>query len=175
MNPFDILICTILAFCLIRGLFRGLVSELSSIIGVLGGFYAAYTYYAAVSSPLSKWITNTAYLNIFSFFIIFTAIFICISLMGKLIKIILKIVFLGWFDRIFGAGFGVVKGILIASVLLFTFTAFLPQGSSLIKNSVISPYMATISEKMSGFVTKELNRSFTLNNKGLREFWKNHD
>ncbi|MBW1899289.1 MAG: CvpA family protein [Deltaproteobacteria bacterium] len=173
MNPFDIFICILLAFCLIRGLFRGLVSELSSIICVLGGFYAAYTYYQAVSIPLSKWITNTDYLNIFSFFIIFTAIFICISLMGKLIKIILKIVLLGWFDRISGAGFGAVKGILIAAVLLFTFTTFLPQGSSFVKNSVISPYISTIAEKMTRFVAKKLNRSFTINNKGLREFWKN--
>jgi membrane protein required for colicin V production len=39
MNPF---ILTILSYGLIRGIFRGLVREISSIVGVLGGFYAAY-------------------------------------------------------------------------------------------------------------------------------------
>ncbi|MGD9259358.1 MAG: CvpA family protein, partial [Desulfobacterales bacterium] len=38
MNPFDILIIIILGYSLIRGLFRGLVKEVASIIGVLGGF-----------------------------------------------------------------------------------------------------------------------------------------
>ena len=45
MNPFDMVIVVILSFCLIRGFFRGLIKELASIVGVLGGFYAAYTYY----------------------------------------------------------------------------------------------------------------------------------
>ena len=48
MNPFDILMLIILAYGLIRGIFRGLVRELASIIGVLGGFYAAYSYYPYV-------------------------------------------------------------------------------------------------------------------------------
>lgn len=157
MNPFDILICIILVFCLIRGLFRGMVSELSSIIGVLGGFFAAYRYHPAVADPLSKWITDTAYLNIAGFFIIFTAVFIGIGLMGKLIKSILKIVLMGWFDRIFGAGLGAAKGILLAAVLIFALTALLPQGSSYVKNSVISPYISMVSKKISRFVTKELN------------------
>jgi membrane protein required for colicin V production len=33
----------------IRGIFRGLVRELASIVGVLGGFYAAYSYYPHVA------------------------------------------------------------------------------------------------------------------------------
>ncbi|PQP34359.1 colicin V production protein, partial [Desulfobacteraceae bacterium SEEP-SAG9] len=33
MNPLDILIIVIAGFCLIRGIFRGLIKELSSIIG----------------------------------------------------------------------------------------------------------------------------------------------
>jgi len=37
MNPFDTIIAIILGYCLIRGFFRGLIKELSSIIGVLGG------------------------------------------------------------------------------------------------------------------------------------------
>ena len=44
MNYLDIIIVVILSYCVIRGVFRGLIKELSSIIGVFGGFYAAYTY-----------------------------------------------------------------------------------------------------------------------------------
>ena len=69
MNPFDILIITILAYGLIRGIFRGLIREISSIVGVLGGFYAAYSYYPHVANLISAWISNPAYLNILSYLI----------------------------------------------------------------------------------------------------------
>ncbi|MGA6927040.1 MAG: CvpA family protein, partial [Desulfosarcina sp.] len=58
MNPFDIVVVTILAYGLIRGIFRGLVREISSIVGVLGGFYAAYTYYPQVARLIDGWISN---------------------------------------------------------------------------------------------------------------------
>jgi uncharacterized membrane protein required for colicin V production len=70
MNPFDILILVILGYCAVRGLFRGLVKEVSSIIGVLGGFYAAYSYYALLANLLTRLISDTAYRNILSFLII---------------------------------------------------------------------------------------------------------
>ncbi len=42
MNIFDIVIIVIVSFCLIRGIFNGLVGEVSGIIGVYAGFYGAY-------------------------------------------------------------------------------------------------------------------------------------
>ena len=138
MNPFDIIIIVILGYSVVRGLFRGLVKEVSSIIGVLGGFYAAYTYYMVVTQLLSRWISDTEYLNVLSFFIIFCIVFFVVSILGVVINYILKIAFLGWVDRICGAGFGTMKGILIVSVILVALTAFFPKNSPAIKNSLLS-------------------------------------
>ncbi|MGD9335332.1 MAG: CvpA family protein, partial [Desulfobacterales bacterium] len=106
MNFFDIIVIVILGYCLIRGAFRGLVKELSSIIGVFGGFFGAYTYYPVLAKPLSKWIANVGYLNLLSFLIIFCGVFIIISILGIIINYLLKIVFLSWLDRVSGAMFG---------------------------------------------------------------------
>jgi len=78
MNPFDMLIIIIISFCLIRGLFRGFIKEISSIVAVFGGFYAAFTYYPMLSGLnfISKWVNNHAYLNIISFMAIFIIIFL---------------------------------------------------------------------------------------------------
>ena len=139
MNIFDIIVVIILAYCVIRGIFRGLLKELSSIIGVFGGFYAAYTYYMMVARPLSRWISHTGYLNLVSFLIIFCIVFLVISMVGVIINYLLKLAFLGWFDRLAGALFGAVKAILIVSVLLIALTTFLPKGSPIIKDSLLSP------------------------------------
>lgn len=172
MNFFDIIIIIILGFGVIRGVFRGLIKELASIIGVLGGFYAAYSYYMVLARLLSRWISNAAYLNILSFLIIFCGVLIIISILGVVIKYVLNIAFLGWVDRICGAGFGIIKGILIASVLLITLTAFLPRNAPVIKNSILAPHVTLVSEKMAKIVSRDMRRNFTAKLAELKKAWK---
>jgi len=172
VNFFDIIVIVILGYCLIRGVFRGLIKELSSIIGVLGGFYAAFTYYMLVAKLLSKWITNTGYLNILSFLIIFCGVFIIISILGVIINYLLKIAFLSWLDRILGSVFGAMKGILIVSVLLIALTAFLPKGTPVIKDSLLSPYVTLVSEKIAKVVSKDMKHAFSAKIETIKRAWK---
>ena len=172
MNPFDIIIIVILGFSLVRGIFRGLVKEVSSIIGVLGGFYAAYTYYPALAKLIAGLIRETAYLYILSFLIIFCSVLIIVGILGVIIKYLLNIAFLGWVDRIGGVGFGLVKGILIASILFITLTAFLPKGSAFLKNSMLAPRVSWVSEKMAKVVSKEMKQDFMAKLGELKKAWK---
>ncbi len=171
MNPLDILIIVILLYCLIRAIFRGIIKELSSIVGVLGGFYGAYTYYPLLARLLTRWISNTAYLNILSFMIIFCVIFIIISILGVIIKYLLRIAFLGWVDRICGAGFGIIKGILIISVILVALTTFLPKGAPVIKQSLLAPHVTLISEKLIKVTSKQMKRQFGTKIEAFRKTW----
>ena len=172
MNPLDMVILVILSYCLIRGIFRGLVKEISSIIGVLAGFYAAYSYYPLLAKPLARWISSTPFMNILSFMIIFCVIFILISILGIIIKYLLNIAFLGWIDRICGAGFGIIKGILIVSVVLISLTAFLPKGAPIVKNSLLSPHVTLVSEKMVKIVSKDMKHLYEAKAKEFKEAWK---
>ena len=137
MNPFDVFTIIVISYSIVRGLFRGLVKEVSSIIGVLGGFYAAYSYYPMVARLLTGIIKDQSYLNILSFLIIFCGILIIISILGVVIKYLLNVAFLGWIDRICGVGFGLVKGVLIVTVIFIILTTFLSKGTPLIKNSIL--------------------------------------
>jgi membrane protein required for colicin V production len=156
---------------MVRGFFRGLIKEISSIIGVLGGFYAAYTYYMQIAVYFSKWITNDSYRYLICFLIIFCVVFITISIIGIIIKYILNIAFLGWVDRICGAGFGIIKSILIISVLLIAFTAFLPKGASFVKKSMLAPHVNAVSEKMIKVVPKDMKENFISKIEELKKTW----
>jgi membrane protein required for colicin V production len=173
MNPFDILILIILGYSLVRGLFRGLVKEVSSIVGVLGGFYAAYTYYHVLAGLLAGFINDKSYLNILSFLIIFCGVLIAVGVLGVIIKYLLNITFLGWIDRIGGVVFGVFKGVLIVSILFITLTAFLPKGTAFIQNSELAPHVSWISEKMAQVVSKEMKQDFIAKLGELKKAWKN--
>ncbi len=172
MNLFDILIVIIFGFCLIRGFFRGFIKEVSSIIGVFGGFYAAYSYYIEFAKPLSGWIPDKSYLYIVSFLIVFCGVFLIISILGVVIKYILNIAFLGWVDRICGAGFGIIKATLIASILLIALTAFLPGGAPIVKDSMLSPHVSVISEKMAKIIPKDMKHQFESKIEELKKTWK---
>lgn len=171
MNLFDIGCIIILGFCLIRGIFRGLIKEISSIVGVMGGLYGAYTYYPPVATVLSRWISNTVYLNIVSFFAIFCGVLIVVNILGIIIRYLLNVVFSGWVDRLGGAGFGFVKGTLVVCILFIALTTFLPKGDPLIKKSVLSPHISGVSEVMTTVISKEMKDKFSLKIKELKQFW----
>ena len=174
MNPFDILVSIIFGFCLIRGIFRGLVKELSSIIGVITGYYAAYSYYPHVAKFLSKWISVVDYSRLIGFLVIFIGVFLIISILGVIIKYLMSIAFLGWTDRISGGIFGLIKGLLIASVLFIVFTTFLSKNASLVKDSVVAPHLSHFSTQMAKIVDKDMKHEFTEKFEGLKKAWKKH-
>ena len=160
MNPVDIGIAVVIAFCVIRGFFRGFIKEIFSLIGALAGFYIACIYYPDAAKLLIKWAPSLPYENIISFVLIFIGILILISLLGVGIKYLLNIVFLGWVDRVCGILFGAAKGVLIVSMVLLVLTAFVPEFDSMIKSSKLAPEVTRFSEQMIRAVPPGVKRQF---------------
>lgn len=171
MNPLDVVIIIILGYGLIRGIFRGMVKEISSIIGVFAGFYAAFSYYPLVSEFMVDWITNVSFLNILSFMLIFLVVFFIISILGVIIKYLIQVASLGWVDRLIGASLGFGKGVLIVSIIILALTAFLPKGAPIIKTSLFSPHITVISEKLAQIVSIEMKQNYTAKLKEIKKAW----
>ena len=174
MNLLDCVLIVILAYCLIRGIFRGLIKEVSAIVGVLAGYYAAYTYYPHLARHLERWISNPGYLNIISFLILFMTVFWVISFIGVILKYLMNIAFMGWTDRITGALFGALKALLINIVLVLALTTFLPRNAAIIRDSKGAHGLMRFSAYLIEVTPKEMKNSFETKMKELRKSWKNH-
>jgi membrane protein required for colicin V production len=172
VNALDIITALIVGFCLIRGIFRGLIKEITSILGVFIGFYAAYIYYPILARWLSDLIANRSYLHILSFFLIFVTVLLAVGFVGMILRHLLKAAALGWADRILGGTFAMVKAVLIVSVLLIALTTFLPENAPVIKNSLLAPRVSAISEKLVAVVPGEMKERFRNNIRALRISWK---
>lgn len=176
MNGLDIAILCILGFTFIRGIMTGLMQSVSGFVGALAGFYAGFMYYPLFGEVLSQWFGPGALINIISFFIIFCSVLLIISLLGRLLKWIMKIAFLGWVDRLGGGLLGILKGGVIVTVIVIALTTFLPSNTKLLKDSQFIPYVSGVSEIMMKMVPKDLNKA-TFNNKmdQLKRIWEDRE
>jgi membrane protein required for colicin V production len=172
MNAFDIFALIIIGYGLIRGIFRGLIKEVSGIIGVVAGFWGAYSYYPRVARLLDRWISDPAYLNILSFLLIFCCVLVVVSIVGVVVKYLLRVAFLGWLDRICGGLFGFLKAVLIAAVVLMALTAFLPKGTPLVRDSLLAPHVTSISATLAHITPKELKAQFREKLADLQKTWQ---
>ena len=171
MNALDITICVIGGYCLVRGLFRGVIKEITSIVGVFIAFYGAYSYYPTVSNWFSRLVTDPAYLAIMSFISLFVVILLIVGIVGVILKHIFKLASLGWADRVLGGTFAFIKAILIISVLLIALTAFLPENSPVLRHSRLTPHVIAASETLVTAVPADMKAKFRNKIKVLKESW----
>jgi membrane protein required for colicin V production len=172
MNFFDIVIVVIISFCLIRGFMLGIVRQVSSIVGVLAGFFAGIRYYPLLTGMLTGWVENPGYRNIAAFMIIFCGVFIAIILLAWVIHYLMKISKIGWMDRIVGVFFGAFKAVLVGSIFLIALTTFLPANSTVIRESRLAPYLTVVSEKLVFIIKRESKNRFDTNIDSYLKSWK---
>jgi membrane protein required for colicin V production len=172
MNPLDILMCIILGYCLIMGFFRGFVGEVTALAGVGGGLYLGYTYYEQAAGFLSRWLSDPAYLHILGFMAIFCGCMMTAGLLGFLFRYLIKAAFGAWFDRVSGIGFGAVKGLLFVSILLGVLITFLPEDVPVIRNSLLAPHVARISEALIDMAPPEMKQKFENKSDTFKKRWR---
>ncbi len=172
MNLLDYILAVILVYCLIRGIFRGLVKELSALIGVLAGFYFAFHYYPQLTETLGRWITTVAYARIISFLILFLGVYLLVSIVGVIIKYLMNIAWLGWIDRLTGAFFGAIKGLLIVSVIVAILTTFLPKNSTILRDSLLVRHTMGISSLLVRLASADMKHLFDTHLKELDQTWQ---
>ncbi len=168
MNGFDVFVLVVVAFCLIRGVFRGLIREVSGIIGIVAAFYGANTYYGELIPYVQNWIDSPGLQKLVCFFVLFCAVLLVVGLAAALIRKLLQLVFLGWVDRGFGLLFGAAKGILIVTVIFIIITTFMPKGGSYLANSRTAPYLTQCSDALLVFASENMTGDYMKHLKGRK-------
>lgn len=119
MNGIDIVILIILAIFCIRGLFRGILVEVLSLIGMIFAYIIALREMSTLSSFIAKYISLPDFvLSSFSFTIIFILVLIVARFLAKTISRLIRGTLVGWIDRLGGGVFGLIKGVIVASLAL---------------------------------------------------------
>ena len=119
MSVIDIIIGALILYGIVKGLFKGLFVEVTSLLALVVGIYGAvhFSKYAAqILSNNFDWSQNTT--SITAFAVTFVVIVLAISLAGKALTKLADFAALGLLNKLLGALFGGTKIALIISVLL---------------------------------------------------------
>ena len=122
MSVIDIIIGALILYGVVKGFFKGLFVEVTSLLALLVGVYGAVyfsNYAAEILSNNFDWSEKNT--NIIAFAVTFVAIVMAISLAGKVLTKLADFAALGLLNKLLGALFGGAKIALIISVLLLIF------------------------------------------------------
>jgi membrane protein required for colicin V production len=160
LNPLDWLLAIILAFSVLRAAMRGLVREAFALGGLIVGFLLACWNFDRLAIQLRGLVNDRPIADLLAFFLILFGVVIVATLTGKLLSRTASAVGLGFFDRLFGALFGLTRGALLALALLLAVTAFLPA-APWVQTSSLAPYFLRANHAVSFVMPSGLQQQLT--------------
>ena len=148
MTYLDCTIIGIIIIFLIRGIWVGLIRQLASIMALILGFIMAGSYYEQFSPMLNSFIDSPRISFLITYAVIFLAVFIAVVAVGFLLKKVITISLLGWFDRLLGGIFGLAKATIISTFLFMMLSGVMAASNPILTKSLLRPYLS----KSSGFL-----------------------
>ena len=153
MNLLDILIGLPLVWAIYKGFTKGLIIEVATLLALILGIYGAIHF----SDFTAEFIRNrfdydSNYMGIIAFISTFILIVIILNVVGKMLNSLVEAVALGMINRLLGVAFGLIKGIIIMSIVVY-FVNFLDKKIDFIsqekkENSLFYLPMVHISETL---------------------------
>ncbi|RMD92523.1 MAG: CvpA family protein [Calditrichaeota bacterium] len=143
MNYLDFIILGVVTFFFVKGLVRGFIHEILTLLGIILALVLATKY----MSDLSNWIDQTVTLpsgvsTILGFLLIFFAVLLATQGLIFLSQKFLKFLHLDWLNRLGGGIIGFLKGATVLS-LLFLFLSILPFTKELLQGTNESKFYKT--------------------------------
>ena len=124
MNVLDIILLLCFVPAIIGGLRRGFIAQVVAIISIILGIWLSFKFSAVLSGWLGQWIeAGEQVLHVISFAVILILAILALAAVGKLIEATVKIILLGWLNRLLGLIFALLKYALIIGLLLMLFNS----------------------------------------------------
>lgn len=159
-----ILIITLIMFTL-RGLRNGLIEELSGIVSLVCGFWAARSFNTDVS-PYLSFISDPGMRVFLAGAIIFFAVMIAVGILARFLKKLLSFTFASWLDKLGGLLFGFAKGILVWAIVFLVLNILAPN-AQFVRDSRVYPYYESLIGHIQPWLPPEMDKYLSVEKRGL--------
>jgi membrane protein required for colicin V production len=171
MNGLDWFLIVVGIASLGRGIFRGAVSQLFGIAGVVSGLLLAAHSYDSVSKQLTGVFPGLPGAAGITFFLLFLLTWFCVAVTGYWTGKFLRHSGLGFFDRSFGGIVGLAKAFILSVLVIGLLTLLLAPKSPLLTQSFLAPYIQQGAHFMLKVTPKNLQDLFDEKEKAFRKKW----
>jgi membrane protein required for colicin V production len=156
-NSLDWLLVAILFSSTVIGWWRGVIRTVLGLVGLLGGFVLATGNYLQFGVWMHEkhWIGSQTAADVLAFVGLLALVIIAMKLVARLMQITVKKSGLGYFDRLLGGAFGVLRGVVLGTALLILPTTVAPQWK-LVSTSVLGPYFFALAHDVSSLLPRFL-------------------
>jgi membrane protein required for colicin V production len=173
VNLLDILLILIVGVSVLTGWIAGFarvgIGFIAAICGILFGFW----FYGIPAAWIHHYLHSQTASNLLGFFVVFGAIVSLGALVAKLLATFFKWTGLRWLDRLLGAGFGLVRGSLIAVAFIAVLLAFTPKPlPNWMVDSKVLPYAIDASNIWAAMAPKALKQAFRESMDEIRKAWE---
>lgn len=126
MTFFDLFVLAIVGASVASGALRGFVRALIASVGLVVGFLiASHTYEQAGAFLRGLGLIESVETGYAAGFLLMVSVVLALGfILGHYARAGLKRAKFQWFDRVLGAGFGLVRGVAVCSVVYLALTAF---------------------------------------------------
>ena len=124
MNIIDIIIVCCCVPAVIHGLSKGFVSQAFSLVALILGVWLSFKF----SNAVGEWLVTDidlpgTVIHVIAFALIMLVVMLITHLAGKAVEGVLKVVMLGWLNKLLGIVFALLKAVLIIGLVIILFEA----------------------------------------------------
>jgi len=179
VNWLDIVLVVVLAFSTLQSLRKGFSREIVGLAASLAALVLGMWFYGMAGSFIAPYVSSARTANLLGFVLVVVAVLLLGSLVGWIVSRFLRTIGLSFFDRLLGAAFGLLRGLLITIAVLTAVMAFGPRtvndpAPEAVVHSKIAPYILEASRWFVAIAPMELKQSFrerySLAKSGLAEY-----
>src|SRR5579859_5495291 len=124
MNWLDVVLVLILLISIVTSVRKGLTREIIKLVSVVAAIFLGIWFYGFVGAHLLPYLSSPQLANFAGFALVFCAVLLAGSVVSFVVGKFLKITGLSIFDHVLGAGFGIVRAVLISIALVMGIMAF---------------------------------------------------
>jgi membrane protein required for colicin V production len=178
MNWLDFVLLVLIAGSVIMSFRKGFSRELIGLISVIVALFCGLWFYGSAGAFLMPYVSSKEIAYLCGFLLIFAGVLIAGALVGHLFSRLVKAAGLTLFDRILGAGFGAVRGLLLAVAVIVAIVAFAPGRTgdgppSAVVHSRFAPYVIDTAHLFASLAPRELKDDFHRRYGQVKNIWDN--
>jgi membrane protein required for colicin V production len=175
MNWLDIVLLIVLVGSVVTSFSTGLAREVVGLISMVAALVLAIWFYGTAGAFVAPYVSSPGIANFCGFLIVFGGVLIVGALLGRLFGRLLRVAGLSFMDRLLGAGFGLVRGLLICIAVVLALLAFTPGKSTptAVVHSKVAPYVIDAARVFAAAAPHELKDGFRKSYEQVKTIWGN--